>query len=82
MPALLCDVADVETSLILIGNLEQFKLRLRYVDAFAGSRFELYSVHVRAPGLVNFLDRADLTGLCQCHDVIVNEPRCTHKSLF
>ena len=80
--ALLCDVPDVEPGFILIGNLDQFKLRFRYVDGFGGGCFELYSVHVRVAGLVNFLDRADLASLRKCDDVIVNEPRCAHKSLF
>ena len=32
--ALLRDVPDVEPGFILIGNLDQFKLRFRYVDGF------------------------------------------------
>jgi len=80
--ALLRDVPDVEPGFILIGNLDQFKLRFRYVDGFGGGCFELYSVHVRVAGLVNFLDRADLASLRKCDDVIVNEPGCAHKSLF
>jgi hypothetical protein len=80
--ALLSDVPEVEPGFILIGNLDQFKLRFRYVDSFGGGCFELYSVHARVPGLVNFLDRADLASLRKCHDVIVNEPRCAHKGLF
>ena len=80
--ALLRDVPDVEPGFILIGDLDQFKLRFRYVDCFGGGCFELYSVHVRVAGLVNFPYRPDLAPADHFDDVVMDKSRCIHSRLF
>jgi hypothetical protein len=78
----LCDVTDMETGLIVIGDLDQFKLSFGYVDVRAFVFTELYTVHVFVTDLADFIDGSELTGCRHFHSVIMNELSCSPVSPF